>query len=65
MAVSYTKEFLIDAFASRYKDLGVDVQLNLIELADKLYDRVGKTRFREYASLDADAIKKFKLESVS
>jgi hypothetical protein len=61
----YTKEFLIDAYISRYVPMGVDVCLRLVELADTLYDKVGKDKFREYASLDAAAIKKFKLESNS
>lgn len=65
MALAYTKEFLIDAFVSRYKEMGIDVQLSLAEMADTLFDRVGKDRFREYCSLDAEAIKKFKLELIS
>ena len=59
----YTKEFLIDAFMSRY----VACQLISIEkleaqekLAVDLYDRVGRDKFRVYASLDADAIKTYR-----
>ena len=61
----YSKEFLIDAFVSRYTDLGIDVCLGMVEMCSKYYDEVGKDTFRIYASLDADAIKKFKLESSS
>lgn len=63
MAKAYTKEFLITAFVSRYKSLGEEVVNDLYTMADKFYDRVGKDKFRVYASLDADALKKYK-ESV-
>ena len=59
----YTKEFLIDAYLSRFIRGNVGTIDELVELesnADKLYDRVGKTKFREYASLDAEALRKFK-----
>ena len=59
----YTKEFLIDAFVSRYKILGATVEGVQRALAEQLYDEVGKDKFRVYASLDADALKKFKLET--
>ena len=59
----YTKEFLVDAFVSRYKVLGTTVEGTQRVLAEQLYDEVGKDKFRVYASLDADAIKKFKLDS--
>jgi hypothetical protein len=59
----YTKEFLLDAFVSRYKVLGTAVAGTQRVLAEQLYDEVGKDKFRVYASLDADAIKKFKLDS--
>lgn len=60
MARAYTKDFLIQAFASRYMDLGVEVYERQVQLATSLYDNVGKDKFREYASLDAEAIKTFK-----
>ena len=56
----YTKEFLIDAFLSRYIVLGPKVLGVQRALAEKLYDNVGKDRYRVYASLDADAIKVYK-----
>lgn len=59
----YTKEFLLDAFVSRYEILGDSVAGTQRVLAEQLYDEVGKDKFRVYASLDADAIKKFKLDS--
>jgi len=64
MAAGYSKEFLVDAFVSRYAPLGVDTCLKLSEMAWKFYDEVGKIKFREYCCLDAEAIRKFKLESV-
>ncbi len=60
----YTKEFLVDAFVSRYQPLGLDTCLKLAEMAYKFYDEAGKDKFREYCSLDAEAIRKFKLETV-
>ena len=59
----YTKEFLVDAYLSRY-DKVVGVRLPALkDLADKHYDSVGKDAFRVSASLDADAIKKFRLDT--
>ena len=49
----YSREFLIDAFLSRYD--GLD-NSNLKILAERLYDRVGKDKFRVYASLTPSAI---------
>lgn len=63
MAAAYTKEFLVDAFVSRYLPMGLDTCLKLAEMAHTFYDRVGKDTFREYCTLDAAALKKFKLES--
>lgn len=49
----YSKEFLIDAFMSRYEEINPP---NLRVLAEELYDRVGKDKFRVYASLTAGAL---------
>lgn len=57
----YSREFLIDAFVSRYEALGTEVAARQKALAEKTYDEVGKDKYRVYASLDADAIKEFKL----
>jgi hypothetical protein len=56
----YTKEFLIDAFISRYTILKQDKLVDLRALATQCYDLHGKDKFRVYASLDADAIKQYK-----
>jgi hypothetical protein len=59
----YTREFLVDAFMSRYvacQLITVESLENLEKLATELYDRVGRDKFRTYASLDADAIKTYK-----
>ena len=59
----YTKEFLIDAFMSRYTAcqlISIESLEHLEKLAIDLYDRVGRDKFRTYASLDADAIKTYK-----
>ena len=59
----YTREFLINAFMSRYMAcqlISIESLENLEKLASDLYDRVGRDKFRTYASLDADAIKLYK-----
>lgn len=56
----YTKEFLIDAFVSRYEPLGVDAVEKQWCLASKFYDSVSKETFRAYCSLDAQAIEAYK-----
>jgi hypothetical protein len=62
MAVAYTKEFLVNAYLSRYvKVVGVRLPA-LRTLAENHYDAVGKDKFRVSASLDADALKKFRLD---
>ena len=57
----YSKEFLIDAFMHRYK--GVQINYDLRKMCDILYENAGKDEFRKYTSLDAEAIRKFKLET--
>jgi hypothetical protein len=53
----YTKEFLVDAYLSRFlKTASIEDLVQLEADAIKLYDRVGKDQFRKYASLDAEAI---------
>lgn len=59
----YTREFLIDAFLSRYES--VPCAYDLKALAEKCYDTVGKDEFRKYASLDAEAIRKYKASKKS
>jgi hypothetical protein len=59
----YNKEFLISAFMSRYiacQLISIEQLEHLEKLATDLYDKVGKDKFRVYASLDAEAIKKYK-----
>lgn len=57
---SYTKEFLIECFVSRYYLLGKQAEDSQRVLATKFYDEVGRDTFRVYASLDADAIREAK-----
>lgn len=64
----YTKEFLVNAYISRFVDctsITVEQLESLEDNAVKLYDEVGRDKFRVYASLDAEAIRiaKNKLES--
>ncbi len=53
----YTKDFLVQAFLSRYVSLSADKFVSLEKMADSFYDEVGRDKFRIYCSLDADAIK--------
>ena len=60
---AYTKEFLVDAFLSRYIHcslIAIDALVELEEMANSFYDEVGRDKFRVYCSLDADAIKTYK-----
>ena len=59
----YSKEFLIDAFMSRYIScslISIENLEALEQMANKFYDEVGRDKFRTYASLDAEAIRAYK-----
>ena len=59
----YSRDFLIDAFMSRYIKctlISIEQLVSLEQMANDLYDRVGRDAFRTYASLDADAIRVYK-----
>jgi hypothetical protein len=56
----YTKEFLVEAFVSRYVLLGVKTENAMRNMANDFYDKVGRDRFRVYATIDAEAIKEYK-----
>ena len=62
--MTYTKQFLIDAFISRYISVFANSASNKAvafgKMCDAFYDKVGKDKFRVYASLDADALKTYK-----
>lgn len=58
----YTKEFLVEAFVSRYYLLGVEEENKARKMANEFYDKVDKDTFRAYCSLDAEALRKYKLE---
>lgn len=61
MALAYTKEFLVDAFLYRYKEvLSMERMDNLRKIAEKDYDENGKDVFRKHTALDAEAIKTYK-----
>lgn len=59
---SYTKDFLLDAFLSRYYSLSEEEFAGLEIMANRFYDEVGKDKFRVYCSLDAEALRKYKFE---
>ena len=59
----YTKEFLIDAYLSRFTNIpsiGIEQLLELEQIAHKTYDKYGKDKFREYSSLDAEYLRNYK-----
>jgi hypothetical protein len=60
---AYSKQFLIDAFMSRYVEcslISIEQLESLEAMATKFYDEVGRDKFRTYASLDAEAIRVYK-----
>jgi hypothetical protein len=56
----YTKEFLVDAFLSRYIDIDPKSLEALATMANDFYDAEGRDRFRAYCSLDAEALRVYK-----
>lgn len=59
----YTRDFLIDAFLHRYihcQLITIEQLERLEQMANDLYDRVGRDSFRSYCSLDAAALKEYK-----
>jgi hypothetical protein len=59
----YSRDFLIDAFMSRYIKcalISIEQLVWLEQMANDLYDRVGRDSFRNYASLDAEALRVYK-----
>ena len=58
---AYSKQFLIDAFMSRYvPHISIEALVDLEQSASDLYDLVGRDKFRDYASLSAEAIRDYK-----
>ena len=60
---SYSRDFLINAFMSRYircSLITIEQLVKLEQMANDLFDRVGRDSFRSYASLDAEAIRIYK-----
>jgi hypothetical protein len=59
----YDKDFLVAVFMHKYIKSGViaiETLCDMEENAYKLYDRVGKDKFREYAAVTPQAIKEYK-----
>ncbi len=62
MASLYDKEFLVAVYIHRFihlSHLSIETLCKLEEDANNLYDRVGKTEFRKYASVTPEAIKEY------
>lgn len=58
--MQYSREFLINAFLSRYVEMPVETFMRLADMADSFFDKVGRDKFRLYCSLDAEAIRVYK-----
>jgi hypothetical protein len=59
MAKAYTKEDLIGAFLMRFIKAGLDIT-NLEIMANEFFDKVGRDKFRIYATVDAEVMKEYK-----
>ena len=62
----YTKEFLVSAFMHRFIKcdlIDIEALERLENMANAFYDEVGRDKFRLYASLDAEAIKQYKISA--
>jgi len=60
---AYTKDFLVDAFMSRFLTcslISIEKLVELEDMANRFYDEVGRDKFRIYCSLDAEAIRTYK-----
>jgi hypothetical protein len=58
--MTYTREFLISAFLSRYVSIETDAFMRLVDMTELFYSSVSREQFRSYCSLDAAAIKDYK-----
>jgi len=59
----YSKKFLIEVYMHKFimsNLISIESLCILEENAYKLYDRVGRDKFRVYASVDAAAIRDYK-----
>lgn len=63
--MGYTRQFLIDAFLWRYSSILLTHDTKRLDefvtMIESFYDEVGKDKFRVYASLSSEEIKKFRL----
>jgi hypothetical protein len=68
MAKAYDKDFLINVYMSRFtqsKLLPVETLVKLESQANEFYDKVGKLKFRTYASVTPDLIKEYQHGSMA
>ena len=59
MAKPYSKEDLIGAFLMRFIRAGIDIT-KLEIMANEFFDKVGRDKFRIYATVDAEVMKEYK-----
>lgn len=62
MAKAYDKDFLVAVYMAKFlkmPNIAIDTLCKLEENASALYDRVGKTEFRTYASITAETIREY------
>jgi len=60
MAAAYSKELLVNTYLHKYRSLPPRTVEKLSLLANKLYDEVGRDKFRVYASVTPEAIREYK-----
>lgn len=60
MAVAYTKEFLVNVFLHRYRNLSQDKVDHLRSIAECFYDSAGRDKFRVYACVTPEAVREYK-----
>ena len=59
MAKAYTKEDLIGAFLMRFIKAGLDIT-KLEIMANEFFDKVGRDKFRIYATVDAEVMREYR-----
>lgn len=60
MATGYSRELVINSFLHRYETLPQRTVNKLQMLAEKLYDEVGKDRFRVYGNVTPECIREYR-----
>lgn len=60
MALAYTKEFLINVFLHRFRNLDEIKLRDLRSMADSFFDAAGRDKFRVYGCVTPEAVREYK-----